>query len=400
MVKVSVRVSIAEIASRSALVETLLQDGFDLPQGVSEGEFRADMSSTLLKILTADRNWWIPMSALFTDYAQARIVYRKWRDFVSSKVREEGLSGLRPISAETLGTDLISFKIKCSECGRLLKQEDFHGALIWEAWNELPDFLCNECKSKASEIVVRLSKRSYAPGEVVSVLGGFDKDRDISIEVVDNDGEIMSAATARTDPNGSFKQDVWGIPLDLEGVTRYSVAAKSDSKKTESSFYVSKIPFLTDEISPEGGAVRAIEAPLEIVYQPGSNYQFYRDLSAILSKARSELFVIDRYPSEELIDLYLSKVKETVPIRVLFMRAAGNFLLVASKFKADPRRNFEVRRSRSSHDRMIFVDESCFVIGQSIKDAAVKPTYLKQIQNSPAFLSIYEAIWNNAEIVA
>jgi hypothetical protein len=265
------------------------------------------MASTLLKILTANRNWWISMFALFTDYTQARIIYRRWRDFVSLKLREEGFSGLRPISAEILSGDLVSFKITCSECGKVLTEEDFRGALIWEAWNELPDFYCNAYKWKASKIILQIPKASYVPGEVVSILGNFNKDTDVQIDVLDSSGAVVSSASTRSDPNGNFKKDLWRIPLDFDEVRRFSVAARSDSKKAETSFYVSKVPLFTEEVIQDINVGRAVRTPNEIVYPPDSAYQFYRDLSGLFSRAESELFVIDTYPNEELVDLIYRK---------------------------------------------------------------------------------------------
>jgi hypothetical protein len=60
----------------------------------------------------------------------------------------------------------------------------------------------------------------------------------------------------------------------------------------------------------------------------------------------------------------------------------------------------EMRKSSSLHDRVIFIDGYvCWLIGQSIKDAAkAKPTYLVQLPPDvvPEKLHNYEGIWISA----
>lgn len=57
----------------------------------------------------------------------------------------------------------------------------------------------------------------------------------------------------------------------------------------------------------------------------------------------------------------------------------------------------EIRSSSALHDRVVFVDDrSCWVLGQSLKDAAkTKPTYLAPLAADAFQLKreAYEAIW-------
>jgi len=60
----------------------------------------------------------------------------------------------------------------------------------------------------------------------------------------------------------------------------------------------------------------------------------------------------------------------------------------------------EARKSDSIHDRVLFLDDiSCWVLGQSIKDAAgTKPTYLAPLDAEMTRLKKvdYEKIWTTA----
>jgi hypothetical protein len=61
------------------------------------------------------------------------------------------------------------------------------------------------------------------------------------------------------------------------------------------------------------------------------------------------------------------------------------------------RGRFEVRSSNEVHDWVIFVDDRCWVIGQSIKDAAKKElTYTVEYSGAASMKGIYEPIWNNS----
>jgi hypothetical protein len=65
--------------------------------------------------------------------------------------------------------------------------------------------------------------------------------------------------------------------------------------------------------------------------------------------------------------------------------------------------NVEVRTSQGIHDRVVFVDgRSCWVLGQSIKDAAKsKPTYIAPIAADATQLKLadYEKIWATAHTI-
>ncbi|MFA4983473.1 MAG: hypothetical protein WC588_04640, partial [Candidatus Micrarchaeia archaeon] len=119
-------------------------------------------------------------------------------------------------------------------------------------------------------------------------------------------------------------------------------------------------------------------------YSPGSQYLLYTDLLEIFKSAKTDVLVLEAYPDEELINLHLGKIPPGVKIRVLTGSSKpgastdrANFISVAQKFSKLPGVVFEARENNKVHDRMFFVDGQCWVMGSSIKDAAVnKPTYL------------------------
>lgn len=140
------------------------------------------------------------------------------------------------------------------------------------------------------------------------------------------------------------------------------------------------------------------EPELAGAYDAGDDYAFYRDLKIVVGFGTKELFVIDNYLDTQLFDLYMENVGPPVAIRVLTEKIGPQLLTVAEKFAK--RGKFELRCSKDIHDRVIFADDRCWVIGQSIKNAAVKkPTYIVEHTGVDTMRNIYEALWASATSV-
>ncbi len=144
---------------------------------------------------------------------------------------------------------------------------------------------------------------------------------------------------------------------------------------------------------------KSAQEPSTRVYASGGAFDVYRDLRKVLSTARETVFVVEPYADQEIFELYLAKVGETISIRLLTRPPSDALRLVAAKFASRPGSRFEARGTKKVHDRVIIVDSAkCWVIGQSIKDAAVeKPTYLVQVDSVTDIVDCYEHIWFEAK---
>jgi len=161
-------------------------------------------------------------------------------------------------------------------------------------------------------------------------------------------------------------------------------------------------PIWNNMLSILQGTIAELEVSLpktdEKIYGPGDQYSVYKDLKEIIGNAEKEVFIMDSYANEEIFDLYLDKVKTSVQIRFLTKSPSRNLGAVIAKFKAKPGVKFEAKIDNNIHDRVIFIDDNqCWVIGHSIKDAAMKkPTYLLPVDSVVDMKSMYEKIWNSA----
>lgn len=142
------------------------------------------------------------------------------------------------------------------------------------------------------------------------------------------------------------------------------------------------------------------EVALRGAYDAGDEYAFYQDLKDIMARARAEIFIVDNYLNTEFFDLYVATVKAGVTLRIMTDQVRGNLAVVAQKYaNSYP---IELRSSPDVHDRHIFVDNRCWAVGQSIKDAArKKPTYMVELSAAlvPTMRHIYEDIWSKAAVV-
>ncbi len=136
------------------------------------------------------------------------------------------------------------------------------------------------------------------------------------------------------------------------------------------------------------------------VYEAGESYYFYRDLNSHIAMATNDVFIVDAYIDEELFNLYVSKVPNSATVRILSKKTVPNVETVAKKYVQN--RLLELRSSKSIHDRLVFVDQRGWVIGQSIKDAAhSKPTYLIKL-NEPSLTAVkdtHNKIWEQAKVI-
>ena len=154
------------------------------------------------------------------------------------------------------------------------------------------------------------------------------------------------------------------------------------------------------------GALKSSLAELEIdlpqteikgVYEPGEEYEFYRDLKSILATAQAEIFVVDPYLNAEIFDVYAGSISRSVKFRLLSNNIPVDVKALAQKYASGG--NLQFRNSTLIHDRVIFADNRVWVAGQSIKDAAKKkPTYIVE-HDEPLMREIYERIWQSASVV-
>lgn len=134
------------------------------------------------------------------------------------------------------------------------------------------------------------------------------------------------------------------------------------------------------------------EEGFEWIYDKGDNYDIYKDIKSIVNKAKKEVFIVDGYPNEDIYHLYLDGIPNSTEIKFLTNRPQGNFLKITQLWIKNPKKKIYIKKGEI-HDRVIFIDNECWILGASIKDAGNKPTYLIKIKNGDKMYSIYSEIF-------
>jgi hypothetical protein len=140
-----------------------------------------------------------------------------------------------------------------------------------------------------------------------------------------------------------------------------------------------------------------VSAQPDRAFGPGAVYDVFKVLRDLLMSAAQSILLIDPYLDEEIFDAYLTAISPGVAVRLLTRKSTAALRPAMEKFIAQSKMRIEVRCSGAIHDRVVFLDDrSCWVLGQSIKDAAKsKPTYLAPLSDDTAQLKMaaYEQIW-------
>ncbi len=125
-----------------------------------------------------------------------------------------------------------------------------------------------------------------------------------------------------------------------------------------------------------------------------------REYDALLRALIGVLRLQHAYLDEQVFNLSVAKVPAPATVRILSNKIGTNVDTVA-RMNAKSR-SLELRSSVDVHDRMLFIDQRGWVIGQSIKDAArKKPTYLMELEEPSLSTErdIHNKIWSAATSV-
>lgn len=139
----------------------------------------------------------------------------------------------------------------------------------------------------------------------------------------------------------------------------------------------------------------------EVFFSKGEVYSAYRKIKDIMAQGRTEIFVIDPYVDENLLDM-LASLDSSVSIRMLTEHPKGDFRLAFRKLQQQ-RGKIEARMSSHFHDRFIVVDgKVCYHLGGSINHAGAKATVigLKPDDICDRVVADAEKAWSSAIPVA
>ena len=136
-----------------------------------------------------------------------------------------------------------------------------------------------------------------------------------------------------------------------------------------------------------------------IVVNRKLTHSFDKYLRKIFAAAKTEVLIADPYMDETIFDTVLDAIPQSVPIRILYTRALGTFPAKAIRFSKQWTQ-FSTKKYKHLHDRFMVIDQSGYVLGPSIKDAALNsPALVVELDSAEKALlkNFYNELWQRAK---
>ena len=148
--------------------------------------------------------------------------------------------------------------------------------------------------------------------------------------------------------------------------------------------------------APEGAQTKFHHSAgrLSIIERKGT-FTADKLLTQRFSAAQRDILVADSYVSRGTLDVILTGTSDAVIIKVLFGRDDSDFLPAATKWRREFSK-LEVLHYKYLHDRFFVVDGKGFILGPSIKDAAMNhPALLVELGGEESLLltNFFKGLW-------
>lgn len=133
-----------------------------------------------------------------------------------------------------------------------------------------------------------------------------------------------------------------------------------------------------DALVPEIRSGELIRAGGLIIVNRKATHTFDKFLRTTLANAKSHVLVADSWVDGTIFDTILDVIPKDCIFKLIYARAVDRFDERAKRFSRQYAK-FAHKRYKHLHDRFMVVDETAYVLGPSIKDAA---------SNSPALVVV------------
>lgn len=133
-----------------------------------------------------------------------------------------------------------------------------------------------------------------------------------------------------------------------------------------------------------------------MVVNKKATFSFDVFLREIIGKAKNKVLIADSYVDETLIDNYLGGISDNIIIKILYGNDFGAFQIRAKRHKTQFSK-FAFLQYKDMHDRFVIIDDIGYVLGPSIKDAAINsPALVVALNSEESKLldSFFMELWN------
>jgi hypothetical protein len=129
-------------------------------------------------------------------------------------------------------------------------------------------------------------------------------------------------------------------------------------------------------LAPQFSTVEIRKTGSLIIVNRKATHTFDKFLRTTLAAAKNQVLIADSWVDDTIFDTVLDVIPRDCTVRLLHAQARGNFDARAKRFSQQYSK-FATKRYKPLHDRFMVVDDTAYILGPSIKDAAT---------NSPALV--------------
>ncbi len=131
-----------------------------------------------------------------------------------------------------------------------------------------------------------------------------------------------------------------------------------------------------EALAPEFSAGELKKSGSLTIFGRKATHTFDKFLRTTFAAAKTEVLIADSWVDGTIFDTVLDVIPKDCTFRLIYAQARDKFEARAKRFSQQYAK-FLHRRYKQLHDRFIIVDDTAYIIGPSIKDAA---------SNSPALV--------------
>lgn len=135
-----------------------------------------------------------------------------------------------------------------------------------------------------------------------------------------------------------------------------------------------------------------------IIVNKKGTHSFDKFLRHTLAEAKKQVLIADSYVDGTIFDTVLDAIPQAATVKVIYAHDSRNFAQRAARFSRQYQQ-FAARKHKWVHDRFMVVDETGYVLGPSIKDAASKyPALVVTLgqRESHTLQTFFNEIWSKA----
>lgn len=132
------------------------------------------------------------------------------------------------------------------------------------------------------------------------------------------------------------------------------------------------------------------------VVSSGQPFGYFDEVRKVIERARSELFFVDPYLTDDFVTRYMPYVAAGTKVRLMGRENNRKLIPSVDMFKAQSGLTIEVRSGSGFHDRFVFVDGSeCLQSSASFHQGGkTTPAVLTPMHDAAkALLGVYNGIW-------